>query len=403
MDYTKKINELRKLVEQRFVHKPWGYLLDCARPDGSAEIPTPEECQNGIPNVLGWGTCIENGSFFTGLYLYGLCNAYQLDPDDELKVEIMQYCRGLFRLCDITSRDGCIARGVADDGVSHYPFSSEDQAGPHMLGLWKLMNSPLADDELKAEIKRRIHRTLTGIINAGWNIPTEWEGVTRGTWAHADFRGASKLIFFAKLAEQLGLIDKNEFERLRCERPDGGIWTRYEICARGFAPDMIRNTGLIQFWIDVCAQLCMKELKSLDPDYAAYYQSGLSANADCVYYFLDDYKKYDNKGELVYNHNWRELIAHMLPERRDADEAMREAGIQIGLWNSQLCPRMINEHRVLGNMLFGAWIALAADDSAIRRYAADKLSEALEFIDWNTLHRSYAFAAVAAYYQSLVE
>ncbi len=403
MDKSKKVGELRELVERRFVHKPWGYLLDCARPDGSAEIPTPDECRNGIPNVLGWGTSNENGAFFTGLYLYGLCNAYLLEPSDELKAEIMQFCDGLFRLCDIAVQDGCIARGVADDGVSHYPFSSEDQAGPHMLGLWKLMNSPLADDELKAEIERRLVRTLKGIINAGWNIPTEWEGVTRGTWAHADWRGASKLIFFAKLAEQLGLINSDEFERLRDERPDGGFYTRYEICACGFAPDMLRNTGLIQFWIDVCAQLCIKELIQLDPDYSEYYRSGLSKNADSVYWFLDDYKKYDNAGTLEYNHNWRELIAYMLPERRDADEAMREAGSQIGIWNSKLCPRMMNEHRVLGNMLFGAWIALASSGSEVRRYAAEKLYDALDFVDWNTLHRSYAFAAIAAYYQSLVE
>jgi hypothetical protein len=78
---------------------------------------------------------IENGAFFGGLYLYSLCEKYDFEPDAKLQNEIKILADGLLLLCDVCKCDGCIARGVADDGVSHPPFSSEDQFGPWMLGL----------------------------------------------------------------------------------------------------------------------------------------------------------------------------------------------------------------------------------------------------------------------------
>ncbi len=46
---------------------PYGHLLDYADADGHTAIPTACELTAGLPNVLAWGTPIENGAFFGGL------------------------------------------------------------------------------------------------------------------------------------------------------------------------------------------------------------------------------------------------------------------------------------------------------------------------------------------------
>ena len=37
--------------------------------DYVGELPTPEDCRLGRPNAIGWGSPIENGPMFTGMYL----------------------------------------------------------------------------------------------------------------------------------------------------------------------------------------------------------------------------------------------------------------------------------------------------------------------------------------------
>ena len=47
---------------------------------------------------------------------------------------------------------------------------------------------------------------------------------------------------------------------------------------------------------------------------------------------------------------------------------------------------------MLGNALWGLWIALTSMDSAVETQARAGLSE-LDSVDWNTLTISYAFVA----------
>ena len=388
---------LNEQVWRRFVRRGYGHLLDCADGNGDTVIPTADECRDCVPNVMGWSTSIENGGFFGGLYLYGLCLAFTVSPSEKLRGQINTITDGLFLLSDVSETDGFIARGVADDGKAHYPFSSEDQCGPWILGLWKLCNSDAVGVERKEEIKKRLIRTIGGIRRAEFDIPTEIEGVTRGSYAHSDWRGVSKLLFCAAVERELGICGDEEFKKPQNERPDGGIFNRLEIASHGFAPDMVRNTSLIQFWIDVCAHLCLRELVSLDPENSASYLAGMRQNGITVVPFLDDYLKYDNPEKLRYNMNWRELI----PGRRPwttPDEAVREAGRQVTEWSSIHCKAMKPEHCVLGNMIFAAWIAISCEDKMIADHAYEKLCAAVDFTNWETMSRSYAFAAEAALY-----
>lgn len=391
------IDMLHKQVWTRFVRMPYGHVLDYADQNGNTVIPTAEECKNALPNVLGWGVSIENGAFFSGLYLYGLCEKYDKQPGEQLRKEINIIANGLLILCDVADTDGCIVRGVADDGKSHYPFSSEDQFGPWLLGLWRLMRSSSCSETLRRDIAKRMIRSLNGIHAAGWLIPTEWPGVTRGTYIGRDWRGVTKLLFSAAAACELGLLERSEFDSLAEEKPAGSIYTRYEIVSHGFAPDMIRDTSLIQFWIDICAQLCAHALITLDGRRALYYRRGCENNGIAVTEFFGEYKKYIAEEDKTLSYNWRVLLDDVRPWR-NADEAVSEAGRQIGLFFRKYSPGMHAEKKYLGQAIFACWIAVVSGDRTAARHAYECLCEIIGGIDWAACGYSFAFAAEAAAY-----
>ena len=111
--------DLHSLVWKRYIRMPYGHLLDGAELDGSAVIPSAEECRAYIPSILAWTTPIADCAMFGGLYLYALCEKYESAPSEELKKELHILIKGLLLLCDVSDVDGFIARGVADDGVTH--------------------------------------------------------------------------------------------------------------------------------------------------------------------------------------------------------------------------------------------------------------------------------------------
>jgi len=160
------IKKLHKIVWERFIRMPYGHLLDAADLNGDCFIPTAQECQNCIPNIMSYATAIADCAFFGGLYVYGLCEKYDRAPDAQTKKEIHILVDGLLLLCDIGKVDGFIARGVADDGITHYPTTTEDQVGPWLLGLWRTMHSSVADEALQEKIRPRLVRTLRGISGA---------------------------------------------------------------------------------------------------------------------------------------------------------------------------------------------------------------------------------------------
>ena len=148
------INFLHEQVWGRFVRMPYGHVLDYADREGNTFIPTAEECRKAMPNPLGWWTPVENGAFFTGIYLRSLIAKYNKDKNEQTAKEIEILIKGLYLLQDVGSVEGFIARGVADDGRAHYPFSSDDQFTPWVLGLYSYYNCELCQD--KEAVKSRL-------------------------------------------------------------------------------------------------------------------------------------------------------------------------------------------------------------------------------------------------------
>lgn len=390
-----KKTDLHELIWRRYIRMPYAHLLDAAEENGNAHIPTAAEVESNLPNVMSYATSIADCAFFGGLYLFGLCEKYDVAPTKTLKNEIGMLINGLLLLCDVSKTDGFVARGVADDGVSHYPFSSTDQVGPFILGLWRALRSPAVDRELCDEIKPRLVRTLSGLRAAGWRVPTEWEGVTMGSFADADWRGVAKCLFLAATARELGLLSCDEFEEMTAQKPKKSIYTRAEIVSHGFAPDMLKNTGLIQFWIDVCAHLATRELIKLDPERAAFYRQGLLTNSAAVVPFLREYRTYNKLENKDFDHNWRQLVPHVKPWE-GADEGYAEAKRLNRVWPDLYNPLRNVERKTLSQAFFGAWIAVTGGDEQAAAYARECLIDAIDTVEWKKVGHSYAFAVEAA-------
>ena len=76
---TDKLLELREriheILERRFFSRE-NILYDYAGQNGETVLPTQEECLANKPNAFAWNTPIENGGFFNGDLLTGLCDLY---------------------------------------------------------------------------------------------------------------------------------------------------------------------------------------------------------------------------------------------------------------------------------------------------------------------------------------
>ena len=386
---------LHEMVWKRFVRMPYGHIMDSADLDGNAVIPTAEECREYIPSILAYTTPIADGAMFGGLYLYALCKKYNDKPDEELKKEIHILINGLFMLCDVSKVDGFIARGVADDGVTHYPCSSNDQTGPWILGLWKAMHSDVTDVAMKEEIKKRLYRTLNGFYKNDWYFRNEWEGTALGTLKSGDWRDSAKFLFAAAVAKELGIVSDEEFESYADGIPEKGFYSRRELISKGFVHEMLADSVLKQFWITVCAHLSVCELLNLDTKGQEQYKQAISLNVYTSKFFVREFDNYVPDTFPPYDHDWRKIVPQ-LKKGTTYEEILQEGFRANPLYNKQICPLRSHERKTLGQALFSAWIAIEGEDRAVAEYALSCLEECIEKTDWNKVGQSLAFAAESA-------
>ena len=384
--------KLHAQVWNRFVRMPYGHIVDSADLEGNAVIPTAEECRNYIPSILAWSTPIANGAMFGGLYLYALCEKYGALQEVSLKEEIATLVKGLLLLCDISEVDGFIARGVADDGVTHYPCSSNDQTGPWILGLWKAMHSDATDADMKGEIRKRLDRALRGFYQNDWSFRNEWEGTALGTFKSGDYRNCAKFLFAAAVAKELGIVSSEEFSAYAEEIPAKGLYSRREILSKGFVHEMLSNSVLKQFWITVCAHLSQRELCALDPNGAAQYEQGIALNCYTSKFFVREFDRYAPDDFSPYDHDWRRIVPD-LKRGQTYEEILSEGRRANDLYGANVCPLRYHERETLGQALFAAWIAVVGDDRAVAEYAYAALCECIEKVDWDRVGQCYAFVA----------
>ena len=385
------INFLHEQVWGRFVRMPYGHVLDYADKDGKTFIPTAEECQRAMPNPLGWWTPVENGAFFTGLYLHTLIAKYNNQKDEKTAKEIDILINGLFLLQDVGSVEGFIARGVADDEKSHYPFSSDDQFTPWVLALYSYYKCELCCD--KEAVKERLLRALMAVKDGDWDIPCDVKGLHYCSFKNSTaWRGVSKHLLCARVIYEL-TRDENDLEyyrNLAKGYPEGSIFSRREIASHGYAHDLVAFLGTKQNWICTCAHFGLGVLSELDEENREYFRQGMRNNGITALGLIDDIKKYDNANG-GFDINWRRLNPMWEDYGNDVANGRNIAMRQNVYWLKEVVPHRKMEHEILGNALFSALIAITCGEEKISRLAAKKMLSGCEHVDWENLHLSYAF------------
>lgn len=382
------------LVWERFVRLPYGHVLDYAGENGEAFYPTAEECEKSIPNPRSWGLPIENGSFFTGLYVYALLEKYRKTKCQKTADEIKILIKGLILLQDVAKIDGFIARGVGDDGISHYPMGAECQVFPWVLAMHAYYNSDLCDD--KQSIKERILRVLMALRSYDWKIPCDAEGVFyQGGWLKSsDWRSVVMLIYCSRVIFEL-TQDKKDFylfESLLKANPENCIYSRREIISQGSSHDMVVSFGN-QTWICTYTHLAVRELYAMDND--EIYKQCLYNNGVTALKNANNIVKYDNS-EDGFDLNWRPLNDLWEDYENDTKKGTEIATRQFEYWHQEIVPHRNMEHGVLGNALFAVWVAVTCEDERIAERALRIMQDNCKNVNWAGMHLSYAFVAESA-------
>ena len=97
-------------LEKRFIHKTTGLLLNYDISDGPEALPTPQEVYSGKPSHMSWNTPVEDGSYFSGLYLCALSDNRITQIIPEAKSAALRIAKGLISLSENDGAEGFVAR-----------------------------------------------------------------------------------------------------------------------------------------------------------------------------------------------------------------------------------------------------------------------------------------------------
>ena len=120
----------------------------------------------------GMGDC----ALICGTALSGLVDRFAALKDDETRQDAAKVARGVLNLAKLHGVKGFVARGIcADDGRTICSLSSRDQFTHWVHGLWRYVNSPMADPALVAEYRTLVvdvARFMETRVTAerGWNF-----------------------------------------------------------------------------------------------------------------------------------------------------------------------------------------------------------------------------------------
>lgn len=382
---------------RRFIDRDQ-FILDSAGLSGEVSLPTAEECLASNPNGLSWGCPNEDGAMFGGLYLTGALQRAARTRREKDSQKARKIAAGLMKLASVGERPGFIARGLSDDGSTHYAIGSNDQTSPWICGLWSYLHSDLATAAERDEIKAKVTEVLQVLADAGWRVPCDRPPFDfRGDFGRMHFEGAPRLLLFLKM---LGLLTGEEsweeryHEAARQQSLNSGR-TRLELCAEG----MVFEQPTPQSWTGSCSVLALRQLWEIETEPALrdQYLDGLRRSADLASRSLATALKYDNTAEMGPCEDWRVMSRLWRPQNNVA-EAVALAEEQLRLF-AQVSPRRPYESSLVREPLFAAWVVSLCPDRQVVELLVPAIFRALRHYDYRTLHTSQFFAGELAYYQ----
>ena len=386
---------------------PEGYLLDY-----QGEIPTPEDCREGRPNAIGWWSPIEDAPMLTGLYLPAVCERAKRSGADVDREKARRLAKGLLKCASVSDVPGFIARGVATDGRSHYPLSSEDQTHPWFHGLHAYLKSGIPTPAERSAIITKMRTVGEALAEVGWKVPCDgvFRGQFRGEFAalgELNFRRTTNYLYLLRLMHEItdDGIWLQRYRQALLERPLNSATTRREICAGGLDPDRVAY-GMEQerwdrwaMWIYVGSQASLAELAEWeeDPQIQADFRKGLTACARSVLSAVKAYRQFDNSDTKPFRQSdWRSLFTTWFPQTTQA-EAEKVAMSDLAKDGGR---KGYEEWYVCQPLAAAAIAALAGDIGDDVRSA---IHEALCHYDYSRLKNARFFFAECAYYRLTAE
>lgn len=398
------VERLHEDIWKRFIYPP-GLLFDYNGLDGKVDLPKPADFERGMPNALAWWCPQENGPFFTGLYLDGIIRRWEMTRAESDRVKARQLVEGLIRCASVSNVPGFIARGVGEDGKSHYSLGSDDQTGPWFYGLWRYVRSEISSAEEKASVTAKMLEVAKALEATRWLLPTDavgnmTPGQSRGNLADMEYRCASRLLFISHAMHTL-TQDAHwlELNRKQLSEKSKAGHTRLHYVKEGMPGEVAEfpNRGKSQLWIFVVSQACVRELIDLetDPEIKAAYQHSLRVTAESAVEKIVDISLEGLGTTIPYSIDWRRLEERWSDQKTVA-EAVEVALYQIKIWNNK--GREL-ETVALREPFCAAWLVLLnpelndAAEKGIQRFLSQ-----MEKGPWTSMHSSSGFFGEAAWY-----
>ncbi|MFW6326772.1 MAG: hypothetical protein ACOC2F_00510 [Bacteroidota bacterium] len=388
------IDSANKILWDKFVDK-YGIINDFV-----GERPTPYDCRLSRPNAFGWWTPIENGAFFTGLYLATVCERVKLTNSNVDKDKARILAQGLLKLALVSDVPGFISRGVSTDGKTHYPIGSTDQTIPWFYGLFAYLKSDIPTTKEREIIENKIIEVINAVRLNDWKFPSDgmFTGRFRDNLLENRFLEVSCYLFVLKAMHEI-TQDKtwsNWYHMALNEKPEGSKKTRAEICSEGILYDREfwkERKSMNYLWIYVKNQASLAELFKLEENEAikSLYAEGLNNNREFVMQSVKDYNKFDNEDNKVFgNTNWRECYPYWYPQftKYEAIELSRLKD------EEKVGERKTYERDFMTTPLAAASIIALAKNSSDCKL----IKEVISHYDYSKLYLSEFFFAKTAYY-----
>jgi hypothetical protein len=393
---SEAVEQAHAALWSKFIDKN-GHVIDFV-----GEIPTPEDCALGKPNLLGWRTPLANGTMSTGNYLATACERARRsgDPVDKSNARLM--AQGLLKSASVSDVPGMIVRGFSTDGKSHFPFGSDDQTHPWFYGLYLYWKSDIPSAAEKKAIVDKIKEVAGVLESTSWKCPCDgsFKGTFRGKFGGEGFRDVARYLFMLKVTHEItgDNVWLERYKKALSERPGKRGMTRLEICAAGYGPDIALNKWSQNVypnwnWIYVGAQASIKHLVEMetDPAIKAQYQAGLTAGAKEALPGIAEFEKFDNNDTKVFGSaNWREVYPNWFPQKSPSDaEKIAENPDK-----KKMGQRRNYESRYMMTPLAAAAMVALAGDPAHR----DIIEKAIRHYDYQKIYMGQLFFAEYAYY-----
>ncbi len=391
-------------IWNRFVDKRFNVLLHYAGLKGELHLPTAEECQECKPNGMSWSTPIEDGPFFGGIYLVGLCLRREQRMDAESKEKARRIAAGLMKLAEAGKTPGFVARGFGADGQAHYPASSEDQVFPWFLGLWSYLRSGMASPAERTKYVAVMLKVVRALESHDWQVPCDRpEFGYRGAYNRATSKDCVRLLFLLRATHELtgDPYWLKEYQAKLTERVGKGNKSREELCAEGF--EYVTAHGATYVWTTSMCQAALRGLRDLEtePRIKKRFQAGLDLSAERVTVFLAQGLRYERTNTLHFDPDWRFLNMSWKPQHT-CDEAIALAKTQLPLW-AERNPRSPYEDETMREPLFAAWIITLSGNKKLIKPHRDAINSLLRRYDWQGLYTAAFFVAVNVHYQLMKE